>query len=165
MLAFVVVAAAAIVLQMVILLFLYLAVRRTSARMEGIAGRLENQTSPVLVTAQSILDDARPKIAEITTNLAESTATIRMNVAQMGETTSEIMDRARLQAERLDEFVSQTVDKLEVATEMVQSSVLSPIQRVHAIVRAISAGVGALRHNRPSKSSGNSTEDEEEMFI
>ena len=61
MLFFVIVAAVAIVLQMVILLLIYLAMRKTTERMEGIAGRLENQTSPVLVTAHAILDDAQPK--------------------------------------------------------------------------------------------------------
>jgi len=167
MLVFVIVAAIAIVVQMAILYMMYRAMRQTSQRLEGIAGRLENQTSPVLVTAQAILDDARPKLSEITANLAESTATIRVNVAHLGETTSEILDRARLQAVRLDEFVSNTVDKIEDTTEVVQHSVLGPIRRVHAIVKAVSAGVGYLRANSSRrKGEGNSTaEEDEEMFI
>jgi methyl-accepting chemotaxis protein len=167
MLAFVIVAAVAIVLQMVILFALYRSLRQTSQRFEGIAGRLENQTSPVLVTAHAILDDAQPKIAEITSNLAESTATLRASVAQVGEATGEIVDRARLQAERLDELVSNTVDKIEDTTEIVQNSVISPIRRIHAIVKAVSAGVGFLRANSSRrKADGNSTDEEdEEMFI
>ena len=74
---FVVVAAVAIVVQMGILLALYTALRRTSERMEGIAGRLEQQATPVLATAAAILDDAKPKIAEITTNLSETSASVR----------------------------------------------------------------------------------------
>ena len=167
MLWFVVVAAVAIVIQMVILLMMYLAMRQTTHRLEGIAGRLETQTSPVLVTAHAILDDAQPKIAEITSNLAESTATLRASVAQVGEATGEIVDRARLQAERLDELVSNTVDKIEDTTEIVQNSVISPIRRVHAIVKAVSAGVGYLRANSSRrKTDGHPTgEEDEEMFI
>jgi methyl-accepting chemotaxis protein len=162
---FVVVAAVAIVLQMAILFALYRGMRATTARLEGLAGRLEEQSSPILVTSRAILEDAQPKIAEITSNLAESTALVRSQVADMAEATGEIVDRARQQAARLDEFVSSTVDKLEVTTDMVQHSVLSPIRRINAIVQAVSAGVGFLRANRASrKSSGNSTEDEE-MFI
>jgi uncharacterized protein YoxC len=167
MLAFVIVAAVAIVLQMVILFAMYRAMRQTSQRLEGIAGRLENQTSPLLITAQTILDDARPKIAEITSNVAESTAVLRANVAHVGEATSEILERARLQAERLDEFVTHTVDKIETTTEVVQYSVLTPIRRVHAIIQAISAGMGAFRASRPRRRSDGhvpATEDEE-MFI
>src|SRR5262245_23471601 len=167
MLFFVIVAAIAIVLQMVILLMMYLAMRQTTQRLESIAGRLETQTSPVLVAAHAILDDAQPKIAEITSNLAESTATLRASVAHVGEATGEIMDRARLQAERLDDFVSNTVDKIEDTTEIVQNSVISPIRRIHAIVKAVSAGVGYLRANTSRrKADGNSSaEEDEEMFI
>jgi len=81
---FVVVAAVAIVLQMVILFALYKGLRQTSERMEGIASRLEQQATPVLVTAAAILDDAKPKIAEITTNLAETTASVRTHVTHVG---------------------------------------------------------------------------------
>jgi uncharacterized protein YoxC len=99
---FVVVAAVAIVLQTVILFVLYKALRQTSDRMEDIAGRLEQQATPVLATAAAILDDAKPKIAEITTNLAETSASVRSHVGEVGHATSEIMERARLQAVRLD---------------------------------------------------------------
>ena len=102
---FVVVAAVAIVVQMVILFALYKALRQTSERMEGVAGRLEQQAAPVLATAAAILDDAKPKIAEITTNLAETSASVRSHMSEIGHATSEIIERARLQAARLDEFV------------------------------------------------------------
>jgi methyl-accepting chemotaxis protein len=165
-LAFVIVAAVAIVLQMVILFALYRMMRETTGRMETMAGRLEQQTSPVLVTAHAILEDAQPKLAEITSNLAESTATVRAQVAQMAEVTGEIADRARTQAARLDEFVSSTVDKLEVTTEFVQHSVISPVRRIHAIVQAVSAGLGFLKASRARRrSEGNSSGVDEEMFI
>jgi methyl-accepting chemotaxis protein len=165
-LAFVIVAAVAIVLQMVILFFLYRMMRETTSRMENIAGRLEQQTTPVLVTAHAILEDAQPKLAEITSNLAESTATVRAHVAQMAEATGEIVDRARMQAARLDEFVSNTVDKLEVTTEFVQNSVVSPVRRILAIVQAVSAGLSFLRASRARrKAESSSAGVDEEMFI
>jgi hypothetical protein len=165
-LAFVIVAAVAIVLQMVILFALYRAMRQSSARMEGIAGRLEQQASPILVATRAILEDAQPKIAEITANLAESTAAVSANITQVSEATGEIVDRVRMQAERLDEFVSSTVAKLEVTTDLVQNSVISPIRRIHAIVQAVSAGVGFLRASRSRKKAGNNDSGvDEEMFI
>lgn len=163
---FVVVAAVAIVVQMGILIALYIAVRQAATRMAGIASRLEEQSMPVLVTSRAILEDAQPKIAEITSNLAESTATVRAHVAQMAEATGEIVDRARMQAARLDEFVSNTVDKIEVTADFVQHSVISPVRRIHAIVQAVSAGVGFLRASRARRKAGtNSSGVDEEMFI
>src|SRR5262249_30909719 len=163
MLAFVVVAAAAIVLQTLILYVLYRATAQSAKRMEGIVGRLEEQGAPILATSRAILDDAQPKIAEITSNLADSTALVRTHVAGMAEATGEIVERARQQAARLDDLVSNTVDKIEATTDVVQNSVLSPIRRIQALVQAVSAGVSFLRANRRAhRASGNSTEEDEE---
>ena len=167
MLAFVIVAAVAIVLQMVILFAMFLAMRRTAARMETLAGKLESQTTPLLATAHSILDDAKPKIAEITGNLAESTAAVREQVTSMAAATGEIVERTRMQAARLDELVTNTVSKIEVTTDFVQNSVISPVRRIHAIAQAVSAGLSFLRANRSRRKTENNGPGgvDEEMFI
>jgi len=166
MVAFVIVAGLAIVWQTAILFGLAKAMREFATRMEGIIGRMETQASPVLATAHAILDDAQPKIADITTDLAESAAAVRTHVADIGEATGEIVERARLQAARVDEFVSDTIAKIEVTTDIVQHSVISPVRRIHALVQAVSAGVGFLRASRArKKSDNNSAGDDEEMFI
>ena len=163
---FVIVAAVALILQLVTLFLLYLAIKKTASKMEGIADRLETQSSPILATAQTILDDAQPKLSEITSNLAESTAMVRAHVAEMAEATTEIVGRARLQAERIDEFVGNTIERIELTSEFLQQSVLSPIRRIQAIVQAIGAGLSMLRSNRARrKAESNSSEADEEMFI
>jgi len=162
---FVVVAAVAIVVQTGILFVLYKAMRESSTRIEGIAGRIEKQASPVLTTAQAILEDAQPKLAEITTNLVESTATMREHVAQVGEATTEIVERVRMQAVRLDEFVTSAANKLESTSEILQTTVLSPMRRVRAIVQALSAGLNFLRAHRAQKKAGATEVEDEEMFI
>jgi methyl-accepting chemotaxis protein len=163
---FVVVAAVAIVVQMGVLLALYMALRQTSERMEGIAGRLEQQATPVLATAAAILDDAKPKIAEITTNLAETSASVRSHVSEVGHATSEIMERARLQAARIDEFVISAAQKVEATSELLQHKVLSPMRRVRAVVTALNAGLSFFKSNRaPKRRNGSGEVEDEEMFI
>lgn len=163
---FVVVAAVAIVVQMGVLLALYMALRRTSERMEGIAGRLEQQATPVLATAAAILDDAKPKVAEITTNLAETSVSLRTHAGQIGNAASEIAERARMQAARLDEFVISAAHKVEATTELLQDKVFSPMRRVRSIVTALNAGLSFFKSNRPPKRRNRSGEvEDEEMFI
>lgn len=163
---FVVVAAVAIVVQMGILVALYVAMRQTASRVEGIAGRLEQQAGPLLTTAGAILEDAQPKIAEITSNLAESSATVRAHVSQMAEVTGEMVERARLQAVRMDEFVGSTLGKIETASEILETKVLSPVRRVQGFIAAVNAGLGVLRSARSRKpSQRNGVEQDEEMFI
>jgi len=162
---FVVVAAVAIVVQMGILFALYRALRQTSERMEGIAGRLEQQATPVLATAAAILDDAKPKIAEITTNLAETSASVRSHVSEVGHATSEIVERARLQAARIDEFVISAAQKVEATSELLQHKVLSPMRRVRAVVTALNAGLSFFKSTRPPRKNSSGEVEDEEMFI
>lgn len=165
-LVFIIVAAVAIVLQMVILLALYKALRQTATRVESIAGRLEQQTTPLLATANAILEDAQPKIAEITSNLAESSATVRAHVSEVAEATGEILERARVQAARMDEFVGSTMGKIQTATEVLESRVISPVRRVQGIIAAVNAGLGMLRGTRAERKSRSARAgQDEEMFI
>jgi ABC-type transporter Mla subunit MlaD len=162
---FVVVAAVAIVVQLGVLLALYMALRRTSERIEGIAGRLEQQATPVLATAAAILDDAKPKLAEITSNLAETSASVRAHVTQVGEATSEIVERVRMQAARLDEFVVNAAQKVEATSELLQHKVFSPMRRIRAIVTALNAGMSFFKSNRPRHRTSAENVEDEEMFI
>lgn len=166
---FVIVAAVAIVVQMGILIAMFLAMKQAAARMEALAGRMEEQAIPMLATSRAILDDAQPKIAEITANLAESTETVRAHVSQLAEVTGDIVERAHIHAIRMDEFVGLTMDKIETTTEVLQDKVLGPVRRVRAIMQAVNAGLGFLRANRSRKkaTAGGSAieEEDEEMFI
>ena len=157
----------AIVIQVVILFALYKAVERSSARMESIAGRLEERAGPVLATAQAILDDAQPKIGEITSNMAETSATIRAHASEIAGATGEILQRVRSQAVRIDELINNTANKVEQTTDMLQNTVVSPVRRIHAMVQAVNAGLGFLkraREQRKATQPGKNTADEE-MFI
>jgi len=59
---FVGVTAAAVVLQACILVALYVAVRKSSSRMEALATEVKTKVLPTADTAQAILVDLRPKI-------------------------------------------------------------------------------------------------------
>src|SRR6476620_5876462 len=150
---------------MVVLFALYKALRQTSERMEGIAGRLEQQAAPVLASAAAILEDAQPKIAEITSNLAETSASVRAHVAQVGEATGEIVERARMQAARLDEFIINAAHRVEATSELLQHKVFSPMRRVRAIITALNAGLAFFKANRSRHRTNAESVEDEEMFI
>lgn len=163
---FVAVTAVAFVGQLFLLFFLVKATKESSERIENIAKRVEERTAPVLAAAHAILDDAQPRISEITSNLAEASATIRAQVTGVAQATGEIVERARMQAARLDDLIHTTADKVEETTNFLQNSVIKPVRRVHAIVQAVNAGIGFLRRNRARKQGPQlATEEDEEMFI
>ena len=151
--------------QLVLLFKLYKAIQKSTQQLETRAARLEQTVAPVMTAAQAILDEAQPRIGEITSNLAEATATIRSHVAAVADATGEIVERARMQAARLDDLIHSTADKVEQTTDFLQTSVITPVRRVHAIVQALSVGLKFFRHSRPSKKGPQLAEEDEEMFI
>lgn len=164
---FVAITAVAFVGQLFLLFFLLKAIKESSARLENVANRLEERTTPVLATAQAILEQAEPRIEEITNNLAQASATVRTNVADLAQATGEIVERARVQAAHLDEVIHATVERVAHTTIFLQDRVITPVRRVQAILSAVSAGMGFLRRVR-AQSKGSQlavAEDEDEMFI
>ena len=162
---FVVCASVTIIVQSVVLIAFYKAATKSSQQMQQTIGRLEQKTDPILATAQVILEDAQPKIREITSNLAEASAIARAQVSQVADTTGEIMERARLQAARLDELVHSTLEKVENTTDFLQNSVVRPVRRIHAIVQAVGAGLSFFKRRRSQRTIENAGDEEEEMFI
>src|SRR2546430_10187790 len=64
--------AAAVALQAGILVALYLAVRKSSARMEALATEVKTKLLPTAETVHSMLTDLRPKIETLLTNASET---------------------------------------------------------------------------------------------
>lgn len=111
---FAVVVAVTLVVQTVALAALYRVTRESDFRMDGIIGRLEQQTSCILDATHTILENAEPRINEITSNVAETKATVQASLAHAVESWDEIMNGVRTQAARLHEFVSTIVSKASV---------------------------------------------------
>ena len=70
---FVGVTAAAVVIQAGILVALYVAVRKTTSRMETLATEVTAKVMPTVDTAQSMMVEWRPKIDTIASNVSETT--------------------------------------------------------------------------------------------
>ncbi len=160
--------AAAVVLQMLILLALYLSVRKLSARLELVTDETQSRVFPLLENVKVIqedvkvwMDTSRPKIDVILDNAAHVSTVARTDIDRVGATLNDLLDRLRLQVIRADELVTHTMDRVEETSEKVQHSVMSPVRQVSGIVQAISVGVGAFFSQRRRRNGGPS----EEMFI
>jgi hypothetical protein len=158
--------AVAVTLQMVILYLLYKALRQSLGKVESIAMQVQERAIPVLASTAAILEDAQPKISEITANLAETSFIVRERAEQISLATGEVIERARLQVVRLDELVSDTADKVSQTTEFLQNTVFAPVRRVQAIIQALAAGINFFRRSRKmAKVHPVAMEEDEEMFI
>jgi methyl-accepting chemotaxis protein len=166
---FIAVTAAAVVLQAAILVGMYIAVRKSSARMEAIAEQVKSKALPALDTTQTMLTELHPQLAAITENLNEITNTIRAQVQRVDATVSDVIDRSRLQVIRADELLTRTLDRVEETTEVVQKTVVSPVRQFAGLIQGITAGVEFFFASR-SRRNGGGRENrrpvpQDEMFI
>ena len=74
---FVGVTAAAVVIQAGILVALFVAVKKSTSRMEALATEVKTKVMPTVDTAQSMLVEWRPKIDNIASNVSETTTVVR----------------------------------------------------------------------------------------
>jgi hypothetical protein len=105
---FIAVTAAAVLLQAGILAGMYVALRKTSAKVESLAEEVKTKVIPTAELAHSLLTELRPKIETLVVNVSVSTTVLRTQLEHIGATLTDIVDRTRLQVIRADEFVTGT---------------------------------------------------------
>lgn len=162
---FVAVTAGAVVLQAMIMVALYLAVRKSTAKVEAITDELKTKALPTMDSVQSFLVEARPKIDNITTNVSESTTLVRNQLARIDATLTDALDRTRLQVIRADELLSRTMDRVEETSDVVHKTVMSPLRQVNGLMAAISTGVEVFLGQKRRHPKNGMGVPQDEMFI
>lgn len=163
---FIAVTAGAVVLQALIMIALYFAVRKSTAKMEALATEVHSKAVPAIDTVQNLAIELRPKIETIATNVSESTNLVRNQLARIDATLTDALDRTRLQVIRADELLNRTMDKVEDTTEIVHKTVVSPLRQVNGLMTALSTGLEVfLGHKRRHPKNGGSGVPQDEMFI
>jgi hypothetical protein len=157
---FVGVTAAAVVIQAGILVALFVAVKKSTSRLEALATKV----MPTVDTAQTMLVEWQPKIDTIATNVAETTTVVRGQVERLDATVTDIVDRTRLQVIRADELLNRTMDRIEETSDAVHRTVISPVRQLSGVIQGLTAGLefllGGERRRRHDVSV-----PQDEMFI
>src|SRR5208282_302 len=166
---FIALTGAAVLLQAGILAALYLAMRKSSARMEALAVEVKTKALPTLETAQAMLAELRPKLTIIADNLAETIHSVRSQVERGDATVNDVVYRARLQVIRGDELLTRTLDRVEETSDMVHQTVVSPVRQFAGLIQGVTAGIEFLFGNRGRKNGGGREArrpvPQDEMFI
>jgi hypothetical protein len=162
---FIAVTTVAVVVQAGILVALYRAVRKSTAKMEALATEVTSKTLPTVETVQSLLVELRPKIETIGVNAAESSNLVRNQLARIDATLTDALDRTRLQVIRADELLNRTMDKVEETSEVVHKTVISPLRQVNGLMAAISTGVEVFLGQKRRHPKNGAGVPQDEMFI
>jgi hypothetical protein len=162
---FIAVTTFAVVVQAGILVGLYLAVRKSSARMEALATEVRSKVLPTIDTVQNMLVEIRPKLDVMTVNLSESSTLVRNQLGRLDATLTDALDRARLQVIRADELLNRTMDRVEATSDAVHKTVISPLRQVNGLMSAISTGVEVFLGQKRRHPKNGAGVPQDEMFI
>src|SRR5437764_11120198 len=128
-----------------------LGIYRSSKRLEEKLELLSERATPVLDSARSLVDDARPKIQEIIARAAEITVSARDQMTRLEALVTETSDCVRVQIERIDVVVGDAVDRVQETTAAVQSTILKPVREVNGVISGVRAALSSFaRGNRAS---------------
>ena len=163
---FSIVAAIALVVQVVILTALFFQMRRTSENVNRLVGDLQTRVGPILTRVQILLDDTQPKISSIVTDASHIVYLARGQAQKVDRVLTDATDRLRGQLVHADRILTGTLEAVEDAGSKFKHSFWRPVQKASALVQGIKVGLDLLRSRR-SKSSGDDPREqqEEELFI
>jgi hypothetical protein len=163
---FVIVAAVAIVIQVLLLSALFFQMRRTMERLDQFTRDLHSRVGPILTRVQLLLDDTQPKISELVSDAAHVVYLARGQAQKMDRVFTEASDRLRGQLVSVDRIVTGALETVEEAGTHFRR-LWKPMQKVSAVVTGIKVGLDLLRTRR-SRRPGHAddpVEHEEELFI
>jgi len=158
------VTSAAVLLQALIMVAMYLAIRKTSAKVEGLAEEVKTKVLPTVDLVHSTVTELKPRIETIVVNVSESTTLVKAQLERLDATVTDVVDRTRLQVIRADELINRTMDKVEDATETVHKTVVSPVRQLSGLVHGLTAALDFLRRGKNGRREG-VTVPQDEMFI
>jgi uncharacterized protein YoxC len=164
---FSIVAAIALVVQVVILTALLFQMRRTTDNLNRLMTELQSRVGPILTRLQIMLDDTQPKISSMVNDASHIVYLARGQAQKVDRVFTEAADRLRGQLLHADRILTGTMEAMEEAGSQIKHSFWRPMQKASALVQGIKVGLDLLRSRRRSRSRNDEPREsqEEELFI
>jgi hypothetical protein len=163
--AVIVIAAAAIVMQSVMLVVMFFQIKTALKQITSIANELQNRMGPILLRVSRILDDSEDRIKSIMTDASEITRVARGQAQKVDRVFSEALERLRVQILRADTILTGTLEVIEETGSQLKNTVWRPIQQASALLKGIKVGIDILRGNRKRTETEPIITEDEELFI
>ena len=163
--AFIIIAGVAIVLQMLILLAMAVQMRTAIEKFTKIGEDLQSKIDPILVRSARILEDSESRVASIMGDAAEVTRIARGQAQKIDRIFTESIERLRIQVIRADQILTGTIEVIEEAGSKFRRGLWAPLQQASAILRGLKVGLDVLRGPNRKGSQSESARQDEELFI
>lgn len=146
---FTAITAVAVVLQVLILLGIWIAVRGSLKKLHRTADELKVKALPAIATAYDLLNDLSPKLKNTAGNLNEVSNTLRTQTGQWNTALNSLLEKTTKQVNRADAMTSAALDAVENVAKALETAVEVPAQRISRMARGVRAGFDVLFGKKP----------------
>jgi len=161
---FIAITALAVLMQAVILLAIFVSVRKAAKSVTEHVEDLRNSVMPIVDTTRDLITRVAPKVESTATDLAEIAHRLREQTAQMESAANEIVDRVRRQTSRLDKMFTGVLDGVDRASVFVAEAVSKPVRQISGLLASLKAIIESLRNSSPAHREPQAPSDKD-MFV
>jgi hypothetical protein len=150
MLAFVIVTALAVLLQTILLLAIFLTIRKSATSVLSQVEELRSAVLPVVQSTRDLLKRLSPKMESTVDDLADVASIWRAQSIEMQSSIYEILERLRQQSVRVDHMLSTVLDGVDRAGGYVADAVSRPVRQISGVLNSVRAIMESLRNSSAS---------------
>jgi len=144
-LAFVAVAALALVVQTIGMIAVLLVARKAAKNVRDEMEQYRSSLMPLILRAREVVEKVAPKVETAADELAVITTRLREQTADVQEAANDIIARTQRQVGRVDHMLSSIFDRVERAGTFVSDAVAKPMRQLSGVIASIKAVVDTLR--------------------
>jgi len=161
---FIIITAAAIVLQALAMFGLYQVMRRIQGDVSGLRADVNRRIDPLAESLTEIITNSREPLRSITSDLAEVARVVRERTGSVDRALDDLLDRFRLQVIRIDQTLTDVLEKVDETTAAVQRNIMGPVTEASAVIKGVQAGLDFFLSRRGPRRTSDVPQDEQ-MFI
>ena len=161
---FIIIAAAAIVLQAFSMFGLYVSIRRIQGEVKDLRADVTRRIDPLAQSLTDIVSNSRDPLRSITSDLAEVARVLRERTGRVDDVLDDLLDRFRLQVIRVDQTITDVLEKVDKTTSAVQRNIIGPVAEASAVLKGVQAGLDFFLSRRHQSRTSDVPQDEQ-MFI
>jgi signal transduction histidine kinase len=151
LLAIVAVTASAVLLQAIILLAIFISLRKAARSLKEEAEELRSALMPIIYNTRDLFTRLAPKVEATVTDVAEITHGLRTQTADVQSMVAEVLGRLRRQTRRVDIMLTGMLDAVDRANDFVNDAVCRPVRQLSRLLASAKAIVESLRSAEPSQ--------------
>jgi uncharacterized protein YoxC len=165
------VGALALLMQAIILLAMFLGMRKAAKSLKEEIEDVRSSVMPVVNDTRELLtrlSRLTPKLESTITDAAELTSKLRAQTADVEAAVEDILERVRKQTSRVDNMFSGTLDTVDRASVFVTETIVKPVRQISGLLAGLKAIIESLRSAQPSTNSvyrERGIHDDTDMFV